>query len=204
MAGDGSDVHHGVMSRHASPQPARIRHPHAMRPLLGPIAAMAAVAACFVAGCAPLAEPGDAAAPPEAPLYAVDYVIDGDTLIIERDGRRETIRLIGIDSPETGDGRRALGCFGREARVEARRLLNGQRVRFAIDPSQDERDRYDRLLAYVWLADGTFINQAMVENGYAFEYTYDLPYRYQREFRAAEVRARETGAGLWAPEACGG
>jgi hypothetical protein len=83
-------------------------------------------------------------------------------------------------------------------------ILAGRRVRIAADPTQDERDRYDRLLAYVWLEDGTFVNEVMVAEGYAHEYTYDLPYRYQAELRAAEVEARENERGLWSPDTCGG
>ena len=165
------------------------------------IVALAASMA-LASSCATAASTGDVAAPPEAPLYRVASVIDGDTLLVDREAGRESVRLIGIDAPETGDGRTLLECFGREARTEARRLLSGRHVRLATDPSQDERDRYDRLLAYVWLEDGTFVNQAMVETGYAFEYTYDLPYRYQRELRAAGEHAMASGAGLWAPGAC--
>lgn len=164
---------------------------------LGLALCLAALGAC--SGGRP---PAETRPPDGAPLYPVDHVIDGDTLIVDLGEARETVRLIGIDAPETGDGRTQLECFGREAQGEARRLLGGRRVRLATDPSQDTRDRYDRLLAYVWLEDGTFVNLAMVETGYAFEYTYDLPYRYQRELRDAEARARETGAGLWAPGAC--
>jgi len=162
------------------------------------------LALCLAAlGACDGGRPPAVARPPDgAPLYPVDYVIDGDTLVVDLGEARETVRLIGIDAPETGDGRTQLECFGREAREEARRLLSGRQVRLATDPSQDTRDRYDRLLAYVWLEDGTFVNLAMVETGYAFEYTYDLPYRYQPELRAAGEHAMASGAGLWAPGAC--
>lgn len=164
-----------------------------------PRAAALGLLLALAAGCtAPVA----VTAPDGAPLYPVQSVVDGDTLRIAVDGGREVIRLIGIDAPETGFGNTTRECFGREARSEAQRLLGGRRVRVATDPSQDTRDRYDRLLAYVWLEDGTFVNQAMIERGFAFEYTFDLPYRYQAELRAAEERAREAGAGLWAPGAC--
>jgi hypothetical protein len=71
------------------------------------------------------------------------------------------------------------------------------------DATQDERDRYGRLLAYVVLADGTTLNARMVEDGYAVEYTYERPYRHQSEFRAAEARARDQGLGLWGDNSCG-
>ena len=69
-------------------------------------------------------------------------------------------------------------------------------------PVQGERDKYGRLLAYLFLPDGTNINLAMIAGGYAHEYTYNLPYKYQTQFKAAEKTAREAKLGLWADAAC--
>jgi micrococcal nuclease len=129
-------------------------------------------------------------------------VTDGDTIKIRVAGKVDIVRLIGIDAPETGSGRTTVECFGREATNYLRTLLTGKTVRLATDPSQDERDRYDRLLAYVWLDDGTFVNEVLVADGYAHEYTYDAPYKYRDRFRAAEVEARSGERGLWASSAC--
>jgi len=180
------------------PTPTQPPRPAATRRLAPPVGG--------IDGPLPTAREGAAAptAPSGSPLYAVIEVVDGDTIAILRDGRREPIRLIGIDSPETRDPRTVVECFGREASVRAKTLLVGQRVRIATDPTQDERDRYDRLLAYVWLEDGTFVNQAMVAEGFAYEYTYDAPYRYQAEFKAAQRLAMEASIGLWSPSTCGG
>lgn len=134
--------------------------------------------------------------------YSIIKVVDGDTLTIDREGTRETIRLIGIDTPETVDPRQMVECFADEASAKARELLTGERVRVELDPSQDERDKYDRLLAYVYRDDGLFINQHLIEEGYGHEYTYFLPYKYQEEFQAAENNARENERGLWAPGIC--
>ena len=70
------------------------------------------------------------------------------------------------------------------------------------DPSQDSVDRYGRTLAYVWTESGRLFNLDMITDGYAFEYTYDLPYRYQQDFKAAEDEARAQERGLWSPSAC--
>jgi endonuclease YncB( thermonuclease family) len=131
-------------------------------------------------------------------------IVDGDTVDVLIDGREERLRLIGIDTPETVAPQRPVECFGREASEQARALLEDQEVLLEADPSQDERDRYGRLLRYVWLPDGRLFNQEMVAQGYAFEYTYDLPYKYQAEFRLAQQTARQSELGLWSPTTCAG
>jgi micrococcal nuclease len=136
--------------------------------------------------------------------YAVLRVVDGDTIVVSIGGKSETVRLIGIDTPETVDPRKAVQCFGKEASDKTKELLAGQRVMLEKDPSQGERDKYGRLLAYVYRSDGLSINKYLVEQGYAHEYTYNAPYKYQAEFKAAEAEARQQGSGLWAPGACNG
>lgn len=137
-------------------------------------------------------------------LLAVSRVVDGDTLVVSRGGKDEKVRLIGVDTPESVDPRKPVQCFGAEASRYAKSLLEGRSVRLEADASQGERDRYGRLLAYVFLEDGTNVNLELVRQGYAHEYTYRLPYRYQAEFKAAEREAREAARGLWAPETCAG
>lgn len=129
--------------------------------------------------------------------YRVVNVVDGDTLDVSIDGVVERLRLIGIDTPETVDPRKPVQCFGKEASDRAKELLTGTRVFLESDPSQGERDKYDRLLRYVFFEDGTSFNQKMIREGYAHEYTYDTPYAYQEEFKKAEQDARESKAGLW-------
>ncbi len=148
----------------------------------------------------PLKQP----ASPEETLYPVIRVVDGDTIHILKDGRDETLRLIGIDTPETKDPRKTVQCFGREASERAEELLSGKRVRIEQDPTQDTRDKYRRLLVYVWLQDGTFFNLVMVRDGYAHEYTFERPYQYQADFKAAQQEARAGGRGLWSPQTCDG
>jgi micrococcal nuclease len=135
----------------------------------------------------------------------VTWVIDGDTIRVETaQGRSESVRLIGLNAPETGDGRRAVQCFGREATARLTELIGESEVWLAGDPTESERDRYGRLLAYAWLPDGTLLNQSLIAEGYANEATFDGPYVLRDTFRAAAAAARRADRGLWAPDTCDG
>lgn len=136
--------------------------------------------------------------------YDVIKVVDGDTIVVDLGGERITLRLIGIDTPETVDPRKPVQCFGIEASNKAKELLGGKKVKLEDDPSQGDKDTYDRLLRYIYLEDGTFFNELMIKEGYAFEYTYDTPYKYQEQFKEAENHARTNKLGLWANETCAG
>jgi micrococcal nuclease len=136
---------------------------------------------------------------------AVVNVVDGDTIDVQfENGRTDRVRLIGIDTPEVVDPREPVQCFGREASARAHELLDGQSVSVELDQSQGERDRYGRLLAHVWLADGRNFGEAMIAEGFAHEYTYGLPYLYIDTFKAAQHRAIADQAGLWSPATCAG
>ncbi|MDO8514257.1 MAG: thermonuclease family protein [bacterium] len=139
-------------------------------------------------------------APTAAGTYPVVKVVDGDTLAILMNGKSVTLRLIGLDTPETVDPRKPVQCFGKEASEEAKEVLAGKTVRLEMDPSQGELDKYGRTLAYVFLSDGMSFNKYMISEGYGHEYTYNLPYKYQSEFKAAEKQAREEKKGLWGLE----
>ena len=136
--------------------------------------------------------------------YDVIKITDGDTIHISMDGRDETVRLIGINTPETVDPRRAVECFGKEASVRIKEIASGKIVRLEYDDSQSVRDTYGRLLAYVYLEDGQMINRKMIAEGYAYEYTYLTPYHYQQEFRDLQRLAQSAKRGLWAEETCNG
>ena len=171
------------------------------------------------AATAPTARPARATAVPAGPATVaegypqrpgglqrgqVTKVVDGDTLDVQLGGEEVRLRLIGMNTPESVDPRRPVECYGLEASARAKELLAGQAVYLEPDPSQDERDRYGRLLRYVWLEDGRLFNLEMIAQGYAYEYTYESKYKYQAEFRAAQERAQATRAGLWSPETCNG
>lgn len=134
--------------------------------------------------------------------YRVVKVIDGDTLTVEINGTATTLRLIGLDTPETLDPRKPVQCFGREASDKAKSLLTGKQVRLEYDKTQGTVDKYDRTLAYLYLSDGTLFNEYMIREGFAHEYTYAIPYQYQTRFQDAENAARIEMRGLWADVAC--
>jgi len=137
-------------------------------------------------------------------FYKVIYVVDGDTVDVMISGRKSRLRLIGMDTPETKDPRKPVQCFGREASAKAKTLLLNKGVWVVSDPSQGTRDKYGRLLRYIFLKDKTNFNKSMIENGYAHEYTYNTPYKYQTTFKQAERSARAEGRGLWNPKTCAG
>jgi len=111
----------------------------------------------------------------------ITRVIDGDTVDATVNGTRERIRLIGIDTPERGRP-----CFS-DASVRLGQLIGDGAVLLEADTTQDDRDRYNRQLRYLWRADGTLLNLVMVAEGLAAEYTYRVPYKYAEAFRAAAV-----------------
>jgi endonuclease YncB( thermonuclease family) len=121
----------------------------------------------------------------------VTKVVDGDTLIVQGVG---TVRLIGVDTPETVDPREPVQPFGKEAIEFTRRMAEGKVVRLDFDWQRE--DKYDRTLAYVYLPDGSFLNAEIIKQGYGHAYT-EYPFRYPDQFRAYEREAREAGRGLW-------
>lgn len=134
--------------------------------------------------------------------YKVVSVVDGDTVKVSINGSTETIRIIGLNTPETVDPRKPVECFGKEASNKAKELLSGKTVTLEVDPSQGERDKYGRLLRYVFLENGTDFGKYMITNGYAYEYTYNTPYKYQSTYKTAQSQAQVSKAGLWAANAC--
>lgn len=135
--------------------------------------------------------------------YTVSSVLDGDTLRIKYQGKTQSVRLLGIDAPENSKTRyKHLECFGTEAKNYLKSLVDKKKITFQFDPSQDQKDLYDRLLAYVFLNDEN-INQTMIEDGYAKEYTYKTPYTYQSQFKQAEQSAQEQSKWLWNQSTCG-
>ena len=140
--------------------------------------------------------------------YPVVKVVDGDTVTININGKNTTLRLIGLDTPETVDPRRTVQCFGKEASDEAKKLMQGQSVRIELDESQGTYDKYGRTLAYVYVPadsrqEGIMVNQYMIAEGFGHEYTYNLPYKYQAQFKTAQKSAQEQKRGLWADSVCG-
>jgi micrococcal nuclease len=131
------------------------------------------------------------ALPSSALAQLVTRVVDGDTIIVAGVG---TVRLIGVDTPETVDLRKPVESFGQEASDFTRRLAQGKVVRLEFDLQR--LDNYQRTLAYAYLPDGTFLNAEIVKQGYGHAYV-KYPFKYLDQFRGYEREARKTGRGLW-------
>jgi micrococcal nuclease len=130
----------------------------------------------------------------------LDRVYDGDTISVILDGERETVRLIGIDTPETGGNFTEVECFGPEATAFLRSLLpNGSTVWLERDVS--ERDRFDRLLYFVWIEGGTgtavLVNEAVVAGGYALAQVYEPDRGYASLLAEAQELAQDQSLGIW-------
>ena len=136
--------------------------------------------------------------------YTVMRVVDGDTIIVWKEGRDVTVRLLGMDTPEVVDPRKPVECYGPEASAEGKKLLSHTDVRLVPDPSQDTYDKYGRELAYVYLPSGFFYNEFMIAEGYAHEYTYKKAYEFQKEFKVAQAEAKSAQKGFWSPTTCNG
>lgn len=141
--------------------------------------------------------------------YRVVSVIDGDTFKVKMGNRTVTVRLLGVDTPETVDPRRKKeDCFGRQASDATKRLLDGRSVYLELSPKREVEDRYGRILAYAYIAndpirdeaaapDVLSLNEMLIRDGYAREFTYGLAYSKQADFRSAERDAKKFGYGLW-------
>jgi micrococcal nuclease len=138
---------------------------------------------------------------------SVERVVDGDTIVVRARGFETPVRLLGIDTPETHRPGTPIECFGPEAAARTQRILpRGTAVRVVTDPTQDVRDRYARLLAYVYRASRpTSVNLALVATGYARAYVYrpDRPFLHAASYLRAERRARAQKRGLWGPPCFG-
>jgi micrococcal nuclease len=140
--------------------------------------------------------------PPKGAAAAkVQRVVDGDTFVATVNGRRERVRIIGVDTPESVDPNRPDEPFGEEASNFAKHYLTGETVRMAGDV--EPRDRYGRMLAYVWLADGTFWNALLAAEGYAQQLTIPPNVTYAALFRRLVGEARREDRGLWARDSHG-
>lgn len=130
-------------------------------------------------------------------LWHVNRAVDGDTIDVQQGSDKATVRLIGVDTPETHDPRKPVQCFGQAAAAHTRSLVEGNDVRLAPDPQDQDRDKYGRLLRYVYLPDGTLVNAELIRDGYGFAYVV-FPFEKLDEFRQLESHARQANRGLWA------
>src|SRR3954468_2781979 len=159
------------------------------------LAVVAAGAAALLAGGS---GSGSAAPPPgSAQAATIPRVVDGDTVIAQMaSGGTERVRLIGIDTPESVKPGTPVQCFALKASAYTKHLLTGRRVRLVLDA--EPRDRYGRLLAYVYREpDGLFVNADLVRRGFAQTLTIPPNVRFADRFSALARQARDAGKGLW-------
>ena len=140
---------------------------------------------------------GPAAAPdPAGSVARVLRVVDGDTILVSAGGHQERVRYIGVDTPETVKPGTPVQCFGKRASAYNHALVDGRTVRLVGDA--EARDRYGRLLAYVYRSgDGLFVNAALVRGGYATTLTIPPNVAHADELAALAGEARGAGRGLW-------
>jgi endonuclease YncB( thermonuclease family) len=129
--------------------------------------------------------------------YSINHFIDGDTIAVNMNGSIETVRMIGVDTPETHKPNTPVQCYGPQATDFTKTLIGQSSVRLQADPLDTNRDRYGRLLRYVYLPDGRLVETELINNGYGFAYT-QFPFQKSAEFMANEEAAKGAKKGLWA------
>lgn len=156
------------------------------------------------AGGAPGAGDAPAGVPVGAVAAGVDEVVDGDTVRVVLPDGEATVRLIGIDTPETRSPSRPVECYGAEATARTEELLPPGTTVY-LERDRSDTDRYDRLLRYLWVdagASAVLVNEALVADGFAIAREYPPDVRHADRLAAVEGTARDAGIGLWG--ACGG
>ena len=130
-------------------------------------------------------------------FFRIHRVVDGDTFwLINAKGEKEKIRFIGIDAPEAKNyGKKVKQYYGKESTNFLTNYLKGKKVRLEYDVQR--YDQYGRTLAYVYLEDGTFLNEYLIKNGYAKVVTFPPNVKYHRQFVIAERYARQHQLGMW-------
>ena len=152
---------------------------------------LAAASTAAPGGCATLQQPP----PPATTAVArLARAVDGDTIVVHASGRRLTVRLLGIDTPETVKPGTPVQCGGPRASAYDHRLVDGRTVRLVFD--RERRDDYGRLLAYVHVG-GTFVNAALVRDGYARPYPFRPNTAHAALLARLADRAGRLGKGLW-------
>ncbi len=163
--------------------------------LVALIISLVALAASWLLARYPQTAQKIAGTPPPG-TYKVVRVEDGDTIVVDMNGHNETIRFIGVDTPETQDPRKPVQCFGRASADFTKQAIGSQPVRLEADPLSSNRDRYDRLLRYIYLQDGRLVQAEIIKQGYGFAYT-SFPFTKADEFLSYQKEAREQNRGLW-------
>ncbi len=128
--------------------------------------------------------------------YKVIKIFDGDTIVLDIDGVEERVRFIGMDTPEVAFGKKPAEYFANEATKHLEEILSKHKIT-KLEYDVTRRDKYDRLLAYLFLDNGEMLNVKMVKDGYAYTYTFPPNVKYEKRFQNAMRYARENSLGLW-------
>ncbi len=131
-------------------------------------------------------------------LYSINHYVDGDTIAVNMNGTVETVRFIGVDTPETHKPNTPVQCFGPDAANNTKEVISKfGKVRLQADPLDTNRDVYGRLLRYIYLPDGTLLDKKIISDGYGFAYL-SFPFSKKAEFAQAQQAAQTAKLGLWA------
>ncbi len=144
-----------------------------------------------------LGRAGRAAIGAQPGLYGINHFVDGDTIAVNMNGKVEKVRFVGVDTPETHKPDTPVQCYGPAAAAFTKSIIGSRPVRLVSDSLSTDRDRYGRLLRYVYLPDGTLVNEKLIQEGYGFYYPY-FPFTKSAQFSADEQSAMAARQGLWA------
>ncbi len=129
--------------------------------------------------------------------YQVVYIYDGDTIKVNLDGKEEKIRLLGIDTPEMNyESKKKPDCYAQNAKDKLKNMIGNSCIKLKSDKLSGDKDKYDRLLRYIYLPDGKFLNMELVKQGYAFNYIYS-DNELKKDFSQAELNAKNKKLGIW-------
>lgn len=128
--------------------------------------------------------------------YKIIRFSDGDTLDVDMNGKTETIRFLGIDTPETHHPDKGVQCFGPEASQKTEELLSSGRAKLASDSKAKNRDKYGRLLRYIYTEDGISVEETLLQQGYAFVFRGEN-FDQKQKYLSLESTAQQSKTGLW-------
>lgn len=132
----------------------------------------------------------------QSDVATIVSVVDGDTIVLKVQNQTETVRLLGVDTPETVHPNKPIECFGPEASAFTKATLpKGSAVKLVRDV--EPRDRFQRLLVYLFLADGTLFNQLLIDRGFARTLSIEPNTAFASQFASHESNAKERRVGLW-------
>jgi micrococcal nuclease len=131
--------------------------------------------------------------------YKIIKFSDGDTIDVDMNGKTETIRFLGIDTPETHHPDKGVQCFGPEASKKTEQLLSSGRVKLVSDSKAKNRDKYGRLLRYVYTEDGLSLEETLISEGFAFVFRAEN-FDQKNKYLKLETGAKDAKTGLW--ESC--